>query len=898
MYKVQSALISLLSAFLVMKIVEGSCEQKDFFLQQVLDMKVFKEKYAAEIKEIQGSTSFSYGSLIKRAIRTKFQTHTSEALDKSISESNAQTGSQQQGDPAQAEFEALTNNIKSGVKVDAKISPGDKTDYELADAHFRAFTWDKTKDCFVAIKDEPGQTSLTQKGLNFENLISYMNALKEHRKNKLYSRLIVSACQTNPNILPVGTKILEVQATPEFILKKAFCAKEITNPTFEACLTKAVMLNPKNYQIKSVVCSQVTSLENTAEVNFRVGWAAFGSNDPTSDFDLSVDLTPMRTYGTESMKLNTILEDHLNTIDTINKFVDDATANIMKEWEIGNDKSFRTMEMVLDSNAYPEIVRAYFKLFKDEILAKNNNYVRFLASLDFTIQSTANFLLIHHCMKADKQSGFIPLLPAKSTFCEGILALDSKGGYLESNFQKQVNTMFVASDLLSIYKKEKNRLNFYFYKKMLGQLSAKVLDENDLLGKPLALPELEKQRTEYKKKRAKFTSCFDPAANGSSEELDQKTTSLSSKQKITSENFWQYYTIIPTCHFWAAEAYITYGALIAFKYPGMMHSVRVYAESSIENMSMLIDHIAHAILHAEKGYGPNDYDLNNDATDKFKYLQRAIDSMRSEGMYKSVKFEKEIGTPIEGRIVILPSQLDASQQEIINIVDRFHYYNIDDRLEARKETKKDLFRRIFDMYRFGLDDIRYAKLFAKLHESKKNVWQPEEKTFNTTQTKKRTELIQKINEIEKKLEIGQNPTDPELLDEEVERLAELFKTIKNWQSLLIEMRTNKQIFAELISFSNFVRQAVNNAMQTAYLDKQKESLMKLMTQWSKETFDPTALPVERNEQEINLDREENKSALVKAKPKVIYTKKQFLDDFVARRSKMAVSRMANIKMLI
>lgn len=696
-----------------------------------------------------------------------------------------------------------------------------ESDYDITVAHLKHFTWPETKKCFIRLKD--GDKKNDRGGITDENLKDYMTAVKNRRRNLVILNLIISGCNAGSNIIP-NDIAYEAQSSPEYVLANKFCPK-VGDTTAKNCLLGSVKFDIKEGRISMVDCKAINGWNaDQKQPSYTLSWVSFGSDDPTSDLDISVDLPSEVDYTDKNLKKFDALQNHIKTVRKINEIADKAAEGVTALWYENDPKKMRSMEDVLDTNYYPEIANSYKYLFKKEPSQETITYMRFLAALEFGFDTTSSYLMINRCREfeesqleeqAEKEnSNFVDMLDNPQDFCKVMFSEHLRDMKTPSIFKQKLSTQFKNSNKLQgafVYVSRNLRFFFHFEKEKEDNRKKESLEKSQELKKSKEIGVMD-GLLEYEAKREAFTSCFKGI--------------FKEDEKIKSNVFWTMFSIMSTCHNWANEAYISYGALIAFKNTKTMQTVRVYAESSNENMAMLLDHMSEPIIHGEEGMQEKDYDMNNDATDKFKYLQRAVDSLQRKGKYTVLNK----GVPEVKTIAIIDNGDFDQFKAIINMVNKFVYYNVDARMDAKSESKKDLFRRIIEMYRFGLDDIIFARLYAKLHTARKTEWIDDDELTEEARAGRIKDLNDYILKSMNKLGIKADRKDPELLKEEVDEIIKSLPNTPEFNNLLYKPMTNEQIINKLANFALEVRKAVQTTLIKAYIDDQKDSIEKLVVQ--------------------------------------------------------------------
>lgn len=483
------------------------------------------------------------------------------------------------------------------------LSPVKSDDNQEYSADFQAEP-DDYKEYIEKLKNGPEEQKAEFKkhkikSKNTINLLEYMKNLSVARSNSIYKQFLIVFCGLDKDF-----KIYEDNDS-----KKEIIYYDIykTKPNQEFFFNSGQIGWPFTFQTpqndKNYIDCQKLKVDNSPlkfQPKFEANsmyWRYFGSTDPTSDFDFSIELEyekPVRSEMDSSQTYEKyraeILKRQIKIVVEVAELWKEVSQKLSEIWK-GTGSFLRPTEEIIDSNAYSDTIQTYFDIYKtdeavnDEIMDHNYEYQSSKAAIEYTTCIGSNLLLIDLINKA--QHNYLSTLSkndeyrkvveefknsvmnckifdndyqfyGKSVFlahfdlmANRILNLENVQKDAKSGNNIEQNLIKIAEDNIeALSSTDKDKLEgdakkeaFENEKKLLEEYEKKVRDNIQKMKQEfIIMPEgVEDKLEKAKQKIEKYQFCF--------------------KSDIETKYFWIYYGLIPSCNVWANEASVTFGSL-------------------------------------------------------------------------------------------------------------------------------------------------------------------------------------------------------------------------------------------------------------------------------------------------------------------------------------------------
>ena len=283
---------------------------------------------------------------------------------------------------------------------------------------------------------------------------------------------------------------------------------------------------------------------NIPEIKYKT----FGSESPTSDFDFSLSFISKEGEG-----YDVAISNFLKSLEVI-KSLENALRNYP------GAKSGLSMSERFDANCYPEILENYRKYFKDITGLTETNRVE---NIKICLENVYTMRSLKGSLVRCKYPTLLKYINALN------MNINTFGAYWYRKSAKVIDVFEVSPEETEISKPSSAEVNEILSTKILNDFSMiNALNEASLVKK------IE-------------SSSYD---NG-----DGKTNSFQNcLQQIENSEKWNSFVIMGSCHIYATEAYITFGALETamtnfdpkindFSCPSLL-------ESAVENFGMMFEH--------------------------------------------------------------------------------------------------------------------------------------------------------------------------------------------------------------------------------------------------------------------------------------------------------------------
>lgn len=284
--------------------------------------------------------------------------------------------------------------------------------------------------------------------------------------------------------------------------------------------------------------------KNIPEIKYKT----FGSESPTSDFDFSLSFISKEGEG-----YDVAISNFMKSLEVI-KNLENALRNYP------GAKSGLSMSERFDANCYPEILENYRKYFKDITsltVTNETKNIKICLESDYTMRSLKGSLL--RC----KYPNILKYINALN------VNINTFGAYWYRKSAKILDVFEALPEEKEILKPSSTEVNQILSAKIFNDFSTiNALNESSLV------------------KKIKSSSDGDS---------DGKTNSFRNcLQRIENSEKWNSFVIMGSCHIYATEAYITFGALETamtnfdpkindFSCPSLL-------ESAVENFGMMFEH--------------------------------------------------------------------------------------------------------------------------------------------------------------------------------------------------------------------------------------------------------------------------------------------------------------------
>jgi len=472
-----------------------------------------------------------------------------------------------------------------------------------------------------------------------------MTVLKDYRRYFMSKAMISAFCNLPSLMEPMMSSDISFisgeESMAEFLIDKKFRFAE-----WKSSAEKDSNGQDTNF-LKKADCSKFNTQQDQSFSNL-ITWTAYGSDDPTSDYDISLNVVPKNQAANDIVSvLKRLLQSNRIAMDVREKVAEMAFEEFSPLYV-----SDRSMEDVFDTNIYPDILAGYQQYFrKDPTIEESAAYFSFLASFEFSICQSAN----------------LPLLDSKIQKMVRYLVGESSPDFI--NFKKYLydecqlfsghlvvkkNPLYSQPSILA-FNEAKEKLIYHIFDR--------DVIEADVDSTPSKFPERHLLRIFRIEsfERSTVADC-------------QKCFSFDVKSEL---DYWPTFALIPSCLIWSVDASLTYGSLEVYanlpdpqsKKP--QFTPRALAQSTMENLTHCIVHITEEYIHISHEPVPP---VEN-VSDKFKYLIRVQQSLSKPC------------TLIDGREVQncfdFPKKLDAKYDDLMKI-----YNDIMVDIEANQFTPK------------------------------------------------------------------------------------------------------------------------------------------------------------------------------------------------------------------
>ena len=242
----------------------------------------------------------------------------------------------------------------------------------------------------------------------------YMNALKRYRANRIYNYLLIEFCnlleeqyylkpiEAKETLPGITYKIKSGNYDKKDLVEKTDLPREWIAVYFDGNMQTNIINNPFLYNENSnpngLTCLNYP--KTGQRIDQKLTWVTFGTDDPTSDFDFSINieklegdiLTDKEVSVGDCVGEGECLQKHLSQIEEINNIFMKVTTRFATKFRRVRDYN-RKMEDIIDSNGYPEIMHFYNKYYKKDPISESAD-LTYLASLEFNVCTGANILII------------------------------------------------------------------------------------------------------------------------------------------------------------------------------------------------------------------------------------------------------------------------------------------------------------------------------------------------------------------------------------------------------------------------------------------------------------------------------------------------------------------------